>query len=80
MLIFGDKAKSYSEKTAEIIDQEVEQLTKEATSRAEAILLKANKKYLDALAEALIEKETLEEKDVDAVLKGATMPSAVKLH
>jgi len=66
MLIFGDKAKSYSEKTAEIIDQEVEQLTKEATSRAEA--------------EALIEKETLEEKDVDAVLKGATMPSAVKLH
>jgi len=79
MFFFDDKAKSYSEKTAEIIDQEVEQLTKEATSRAEAIL-KINKKYLDALAEALIEKETLEEKDVDAVLKGATMPSAVKLH
>lgn len=76
---FGDKAKSYSEKTAEIIDQEVEQLTKEATTRAEAIL-KGNKKYLDALAEALLKEETLEEKAVAVILKGATLPTSAKLH
>lgn len=76
---FGDKAKSYSEKTAEIIDQEVETLTKEATTRAEAVL-KANKKYLDTLAEALLEKETLEDKEVSAILKGSTLPTSAKLH
>jgi cell division protease FtsH len=76
---FGDRAKTYSEKTSEIIDSEIEGLTKEANVRAEAIL-KANKKYLDALAEALLEKETLEEKEVATILKGATLPTAAKLH
>ena len=76
---FGDRAKTYSEKTSEVIDSEIEALTKEANVRAEAVL-KANKKHLDALAEALLEKETLEENEVAAILKGASMPPAAKLH
>jgi cell division protease FtsH len=76
---FGDKAKAYSEKTAETIDTEIEKLTKEATLRAETVL-KANKKYLDALANELLEKETLEEKDVTALLKGTVLPISVRLH
>jgi len=76
---FGDRAKIYSEKTSEIIDAEIEALTKEANTRAEAVL-KANRKYLDALANALLEKETLEEKEVAAILKGTSMPTAAKLH
>lgn len=76
---FGDRAKTYSEKTSELIDAEIESLTKEANSRAEAVL-KANKKHLDELAKALLEKETLEEKEVAAILKGTTMPTAAKLH
>lgn len=76
---FGDRAKIYSEKTSEIIDAEIEALTKEANTRAEAVL-KANRKYLDALAKALLEKETLEEKEVAAILKGTSMPTAAKLH
>ncbi|MBR3378216.1 ATP-dependent zinc metalloprotease FtsH [Candidatus Saccharibacteria bacterium] len=76
---FGDRAKIYSEKTSELIDAEIEALTKEANVRAEAVL-KANKKHLDALAKALLEKETLEEKEVSAILKGTSMPSAAKLH
>jgi cell division protease FtsH len=76
---FGDRAKNYSEKTAELIDAEIEALTKEANTRAEAVL-KANRKYLDALAKALLVKETLEEKEVAAILKGTTMPAAAKLH
>jgi cell division protease FtsH len=76
---FGDRAKIYSEKTSEIIDAEIENLTKEANARAEAVL-KANKKYLDELAAALLEKETLEEKEVANILKGTSMPAAAKLH
>ncbi len=76
---FGDRAKIYSEKTAEIIDAEIEALSKEANARAEAVL-KANRKYLDALATALLEKETLEEKEVAAILKGSSLPTAAKLH
>lgn len=76
---FGDRAKAYSEKTAEIIDQEVESLTKEATVRAEAVL-KTNKKFLDNLANELLKKETLEEAEVQEVLKGTTLPPAAKLH
>lgn len=76
---FGDRAKIYSEKTSELIDAEIEALTKEANVRAEAVL-KANKKHLDALAKALLEKETLEEKEVSTILKGTSMPSAAKLH
>ncbi|MBR3176635.1 ATP-dependent zinc metalloprotease FtsH [Candidatus Saccharibacteria bacterium] len=76
---FGDRAKIYSEKTSEIIDSEIEALTKEANARAEAVL-KANKKHLDALAQALLEKESLEEKEVAAILKGTSMPAAAKLH
>ena len=76
---FGDRAKIYSEKTAEIIDSEIEELTKEAAKRAE-IVLKSNKKQLDSLAEALLEKETLEEKEVEELLKDSTLPEAAKLH
>ena len=76
---FGDKAKSYSEKTAETIDVEIEALTREATTRAETVL-KANKKHLDALEEALLEKETLEEKEVETVLKGTELPGGAKLR
>lgn len=76
---FGDRAKTYSEKTSELIDSEIEALAKEANARAEAVL-KANRKYLDTLASALLEKETLEEKEVATILKGSSLPTAAKLH
>jgi len=76
---FGDRAKIYSEKTSEVIDSEIEALSKEAGRRAEAVL-KANKKSLDALAAALLEKETLEESEVAEILKDTTLPEAAKLH
>jgi cell division protease FtsH len=76
---FGDRAKIYSEKTSEVIDAEIEALNKEAGMRAEAVL-KANKKYLDALATALLEKESLEGPEVEEILKGTSLPTAAKLH
>ena len=71
--------KPYSEKTAELIDEEIKCLSEEAGARAEAIL-KANKKVLDSLAKALLEKETLEEKELEPILKPATLPASAKLH
>lgn len=71
--------KPYSEKTAELIDTEIKTLSAEAADRAEAVL-KANKKVLDALAKALLEKETLEEKELEPLLKDAALPASAKLH
>lgn len=71
--------KPYSEKTAELIDEEVKKMTEEAAARAEAVL-KANKDALDRLAKALLEKETLEEAEIAPLLKGTTLPPAAKLH
>ena len=76
---FGDRARTYSEKTSEVIDSEIEALNKEAGMRAEAVL-KANRKYLDELAAALLEKETLEEAEVTKILEGTTLPETAKLH
>ncbi len=71
--------KPYSEKTAELIDLEVKKLSDEAAKRAEDVL-KANKKVLDALAEELLKHETLEEKELEPILKEAKLPLAAKLH
>ena len=69
----------YSDGTAELIDQEVAAFVNEAKERAE-LVLKANKKLLDDLAKALLEKETLEESEVDEILKDAVLPKEAKLH
>lgn len=72
-------SKPYSEKTAEIIDQEVKLLSDEAARRAEDVL-RANKPVLDRLAEALLQHETLEEKELEPLLKDAKLPTTAKLH
>ena len=71
--------KPYSEKTAELIDEEIAEFTTEAAKRAEAVL-KANRKVLDRVASALLEKESLEEEDLKNIFEGATLPDAAKLH
>lgn len=71
--------KPYSEKTAELIDEEIAQFANEAAKRAEAVL-KANHKVLDRVAESLLEKETLEEEDLKNIFEGSTLPDSAKLH
>ena len=72
-------SKPYSEKTAELIDSEIKLLSDEAATRAEAVL-KANTKVLDRVAEALLEKETLEEDELEPLLSGSVLPTIAKLH
>jgi len=63
----------YSDDTAREIDAEVAVLIKEAARRAE-IVITANRKSLDELAEALLEEETIEETRVNEILKDAKLP------
>ncbi len=72
-------SKPYSEKTAEVIDAEIKMLADEAAKRAEEVL-KTNKRVLDKLAEELLAHETLEEKELEPILKDAKLPVAAKLH
>ena len=69
----------YSDATAKVIDEEVEQLIKEASMRAEAVISK-NRASLEALAQALLKDETLEEEAVVEALKDAKLPKEAKLH
>jgi len=69
----------YSDDTAKEIDLEVAQLIKEAANRAE-IVLKANMPSLKKLADALLEKETLEETGVVTILKNAKLPKEAMLY
>ncbi len=71
--------KPYSEKTAELIDAEIKKLTEEAAKRAMEVL-KANQKVLDKLAEELLKHETLEEKELEPILKDTKLPASAKLH
>ena len=71
--------KPYSEKTSELIDLEIKKLSDEAAKRAEEVL-KANRTVLDKLAEELLKHETLEEKELEPILKIAKLPVSAKLH
>ena len=82
MLMMIDKLvheRDYSDETAKLIDDEVENLIKEAAERAR-IVIKANLKYLEALKDKLIEKETVDAEDVEKVLDGSIMPKAASQY
>ena len=73
------RERPYSDETAKMIDEEVAQLITEAKHRA-MLVLKENRLFLDKLAEALLKEETLEESEVDEILKGTKLPKEAKLH
>lgn len=73
------RERPYSDETAKMIDEEVAQLITEAKHRA-MLVLKENRSFLDKLAEALLKEETLEESEVDEILKGIKLPKEAKLH
>ncbi|MFQ5691605.1 MAG: ATP-dependent zinc metalloprotease FtsH [Nitrospinota bacterium] len=61
--------KDYSDKTAEAIDDEIKRIVMESYERAEKIILE-NREKLEAITEALIERETLDGDEVDALIRG----------
>ena len=69
----------YSNDTARLIDEEVATLIKEAAERAQ-VVIDQNRDALDALAAALIDKETLEEEAVAEILKDTKLPKEAALY
>lgn len=63
----GVQDKEFSEKIASEIDAEVSRIMKEAHDKAERVI-KENRKLLDAIAEKLIEVETIEKADFENLL------------
>jgi len=67
------RKKDYSERTAEVIDQEIKALIDEAERTAER-LLKENEDKLHAVAQALLEHEVLNGEQIDRILRGEPLP------
>jgi len=59
--------KDYSEKTSELIDEEVKQIVAGAYKRATKIL-KEHKDILDKLAKRVLEKEVLDRKEIEKIV------------
>ena len=73
------REKPYSEKTAEEIDREVNELIEEAANRARAVI-SGNRKFLDEIKDALLKDETLDSEKVAEIFKGAKLPDSAKLY
>ncbi len=65
--------KEYSEATAQEIDREVRATINEQYDRVKN-LLEENRDKLDAIANALLERETIGRAELDAILKGEELP------
>jgi len=62
-----------SERTAQMVDDEVKRLIDEAYARATEILM-ANRDLLDRIAASLLERETIDREDLDRLVKGLPLP------
>jgi cell division protease FtsH len=71
--------REYSDETAKEIDDEVEALITEATKRARAVI-KANLKYIEALKDKLLEKETVDAAEVHQLFEGSHLPKEAALY
>jgi len=67
------KHKDYSEKTAQEIDEEVMRIVRERYEYAKRLLTE-NKDILTRLANALLERETLDASQIDAIIEGRELP------
>jgi len=61
-------SKDYSEKTAVMIDEEIKTIVSNSYKKAKNILQK-NRNLLDQTAQLLLEKETIENKDIQGLIK-----------
>lgn len=67
------KPKDHSEKTAELIDNEVSRMLSDANARAESVL-KENMELLHKTSRILVERELLDAEELDLLIKGSELP------
>lgn len=70
---YGANERAYSDATARIIDEEVKKIVDEAHQRSVQILTD-NKDVLVKVAEALIERETIDGSELDMLIRGEELP------
>ncbi len=76
---FTTTTRVYSERTAQLIDEEVLALVQGGENQARQ-LIGDNREVLDRVAEALLERETLDAEEIDAVVAGAELPERKKVE
>lgn len=69
------KHRDYSDKTAEEIDEETKRIVTEAYHETKELVQK-HRQILDALAKALLERETLEANEIDEIISTVTQPAS----
>lgn len=71
---FNSQSRKYSEMTAQLIDEEVQGLVRAGEASAKSLLTE-KRALLDAMAEALLVRETLDAEEIDALVEGRELPS-----
>ena len=75
---FTMAGRNYSEQTAITIDEEVLRIISEQHDRAKVVITEA-REALDRLANALLERETLDAEEIEACFAGQPLPHRVPL-
>jgi cell division protease FtsH len=70
---FAQHRPDYSEKTAVDIDDEIKRIIEDQHGRAKGVLTE-RREALDRLAQALLERETLDHEEIRAVIEGRELP------
>ncbi len=75
---FTTQSRNYSESTAQLIDEEVQQIIRESEIAAKKLLMD-HRPLLDKMAELLLERETLDAEEIDAIVEGRELPPREKV-
>ena len=76
---YGSSRQDYSEQTAREIDQEVRRIVQESYAKVHA-LLSDKKDKVEAIAKALMDRETLDAVELKALFDGQELPERPKVH
>lgn len=75
----SSKQAQYSQEVAREIDDEVKRIILEQYAIARE-MIEQNREMLDAIAEALLERETIGTPEIEAILEGRPLPPAERVH
>ncbi len=75
---FASRHQDYSEQTAISIDEEIRRIVEDQHKVARDVL-ESRRPQLDALAHALLERETLDAEEIQAIIDGRPMPMRTKV-
>jgi cell division protease FtsH len=75
---FAQRHQDYSEQTAITIDEEIRRIVADQHEVARKVLMD-HRDHLDSLAQALLERETLDAVEIQAIIDGRPLPERAKV-